>query len=164
MGEADLAKLTDATLLRAEFALSKLTRCQRAYAREEARTRRCQSVSNPRCSAGESPSPTPDASLADFSPDRPELRPGNCSRPPSLLWGSATQSHTCILMAHSSTRRPPRQRKNWRRCWARSLPHRRPHRTVCRPQIRHAVQRRCACVQGHRNEGNTAAPQNCVRV
>ena len=24
-------------------------------------------------------------------------------------------------MAHSSTRRPPRQRKNWRRCWARSL-------------------------------------------
>ena len=53
---ADLAKPTDATLLRDGFALYQLTRCQRAYAREKARTRRCQSVSNSCCSDGESQS------------------------------------------------------------------------------------------------------------
>ena len=33
---ADLAKLNDATLLRAGFAFYQLTRCKQAYAREEA--------------------------------------------------------------------------------------------------------------------------------
>jgi hypothetical protein len=41
----DLAEPTDATLLRAGFALSQSTQCQRAHAQEEARTRRCQSMS-----------------------------------------------------------------------------------------------------------------------
>ena len=66
---ADLAKPTDATLLRAGFALSQLTQCQRAYAHEEARTRRCQSASNSCYSDGESRSLEPDAralSPADF--------------------------------------------------------------------------------------------------
>ena len=66
---ADLAKPTDATLLRAGFALSQPIRCQRAHAREEARTKRCQSVSNSCCSRGESLSLEPGAhasSPADF--------------------------------------------------------------------------------------------------
>ena len=66
---ADLAKPTDATLLRAGFALSHPTQYQRVYAREEARTRRCRSVSNSCCSDGESLSLAPGArasSQADF--------------------------------------------------------------------------------------------------
>ena len=66
---ADLAKPTDTTLLRAGFALSRPTRCQRAHTREEVRTGRCQSVSNSCCSDAESLSLKPDArapSPADF--------------------------------------------------------------------------------------------------
>ena len=96
---ADLAKPTDATLLRAGFALSHPTQCQRVHAREEARTRRCRAVSNSCCSDGESLSLslTPGArasSQADFRQRSTRAPPGK------LLPTAANRSHMSQFVVH----------------------------------------------------------------
>ena len=100
---ADLAKPTDATLLRAGFALSRPTRCQCAHTREKVRTGRCQSVSNSCCSDAESLSLKPDArapSPADFRQiDQSSVRETAPNRRKPFPYAMAVNSNfkkTCI--------------------------------------------------------------------
>ena len=110
---ADLAKPTDATLLRAGFALSQPAGCQRAHACEEARTRRWQSVSNSCCSAVESHSLKLEArasSPADFRQIDPssvrETAP-DCRKPfPYAMAVNSNFKKTCNPLPCGYSRNP----------------------------------------------------------